>query len=211
VTVGLILAGGRSRRFGAVDKAEANLCGISLAEWARQRAAPQVDLLMVSTNAPVPPRAFTGMAVIGDAVPGFRGPLAGILAGLEWLAARPGHGRWLVSFSVDSPFFPLDLVVTLAAEVRSDDGPVPVLAASGGRVHPVFGLWPVTLAPVLNGYLLDQEQSAVMPFARRVGALEVAFPDRPYDPFFNINRPDDLDRAADLCRRFGLAAVAQRS
>lgn len=201
--VGMILAGGRSQRFGVADKAEASLGGVPLAQWVRSRAEPQVDELIVNANGPVESPVLSGLPVVADPIPGFRGPLAGILAGLEWLSARRGGKRWLASFPVDTPFFPLDLVARLCAQVQQDD--LPVVAASKGRTHPAFGLWPVSLVPALRHYLMREARSAVVAFAHATGAAEVAFPAEPYDPFFNINRPEDLEAAMVLCRRFGLS------
>jgi molybdopterin-guanine dinucleotide biosynthesis protein A len=189
---GLILAGGRSHRFES-DKAHAVLAGQTLAEHVVTRARGQVDRLIISTNAPSPPVVFEAYPRLVDVMEGFRGPLAGILTGLEWVADNEPDCLSLLTFSVDAPFFPADLVARLLDVNRKQA--VPVIAASGGRAHPVFGLWPVSLGPALRKFLHENERGAVMEFFQASNGCEVTFPDLPYDPFFNINYQSDMARA----------------
>lgn len=196
---GLILAGGRSRRFES-DKVRAVLAGRALAEHAVTRARNQVERLIISTNDPSPPAIFGAYPRLADVIGGFRGPLAGILTGLEWVADNDPDCSWLMTFSVDTPFFPEDFVARLSEGNRKQT--VPVIAASGGRVHPVFGLWPVSLGPALRKFLQENEKGAVMDFFRASSGREVPFSDVPYDPFFNINYQYDIARAHEVLKQF---------
>src|SRR5690606_3731160 len=122
-----------------------------------------------------------------DDLPGHAGPLAGILAGLEWAAAEHPAADRLASFAGDTPFFPSDLVARLAAK------PGAACAASGGRLHPVFGLWPVAARLRLRRALAIEGLRRVEDWARAVAAERVEFAGGDGgDPFFNVNRPDDL-------------------
>ena len=191
--LGLILAGGGSRRFGT-DKATALLAGVSLIERVAERAAPQVDTLLINRNDDWPPDTPLPYPILRDAIPG-EGPLSGIVAGLHYGAAR-GFSH-LATFSCDTPFFPRDCVARLLA--ASVDDRATVCVASGGRaLHPTFALVHANGAPAVIAAFASGIRS-LHEAARVVGALEVQFPsssDAPDgDGFFNINAPIDMDRA----------------
>lgn len=193
---GVILAGGRGRRMGGCDKALLPLGGIALAERARRQLAPQVMALAINTSSAVPDTSL-GLPVVADTLPGHQGPLAGILAAMLWARSQTGCNR-LVTVSCDTPFFPTDLVARLDA-ARSDKTPI-ALAASPGRTHPVFGLWPLDLADTLRHHLETSENRSVMRFAETIGWTGVEFQPmvmngRTVDPFFNINTPAELAEA----------------
>lgn len=188
-TAGIILAGGRSSRMGGAEKSLATLGGRPLIAHAIDRLRPQVSWLALNANGD--PRRFgdLGLPVLADGIPDFPGPLAGILAGMRWAAV---HGcETVASVAVDTPFFPTDLVARLSA-ARAHPSNGPALAASGGRLHPVFGLWPVALADDLDAFLRKGETFRVGEFARRCACIAVPFDEGPADPFFNVNRLEDL-------------------
>ncbi len=191
---GVILAGGRASRFGGA-KALRLLGGKSLIGHAISRARPQVITLALSANGdPAPLRGF-GLPILADSVPGFAGPLAGILAGMDW-AAGAGFDT-LASFACDAPFFPLDLAARLA-EARDREGAAIAFATSGGRAHPVFALWPVNLREELRRALTVEGARKVDAWAARYRLATVPFASGPFDPFFNINTPEDLALAETL-------------
>ena len=129
---------------------------------------------------------------MADALPGFAGPLAGILAALDWTRVHAPDCRWLVSVPVDAPLFPADLVARLAAAVAAGEGDL-ACAASGGRHHPVFGLWPLALTEELRRAVVVEGVSKIDAWTGRYRLAEVEWPDRPLDPFLNINTPEDLE------------------
>jgi molybdopterin-guanine dinucleotide biosynthesis protein A len=193
---GVILAGGLSRRLGGGNKCLLPLAGRPILAHVIARAAPQVSVLALNANGESGRFAGFGLPVIADDVPGFPGPLAGILAGLDW-AAGEGLG-WVAGFPADCPFFPAGLVADLAAALVREGGEI-ACAVRAGRVQPLFGLWPVTLR-----HALRRDLAAGL---RRVEAwtggyrvAQAAYPAGPADPFFNINTPDDLARAEALSR-----------
>jgi molybdopterin-guanine dinucleotide biosynthesis protein A len=190
---GIVLAGGRARRLGG-DKALRVLAGEPLLDRITARARPQVAALALSANGD--PQLFRrfGLPILPDPVPDFPGPLAGILAGMAWAAAA--GIPTLASFACDAPFFPLDLVARLV-EARTDQGMV-ACAASGGRRHPVFAVWPVSLEAALRRALTVDGVRRVDAWARAQGLVTVPFPDAPQDPFFNINTAGDLAAAETL-------------
>jgi molybdopterin-guanine dinucleotide biosynthesis protein A len=129
--------------------------------------------------------------VIADTVPGFAGPLAGVLAGLEYLQAHRRGARWLASFACDCPWFPRDLVQRLQHQADSDRSEVAV-ARSAGRLHPVFALWSCDLAGPLHDALTRQQIRGAGEFLRMRRHVAVDWPATPFDPFFNINTPAEL-------------------
>jgi molybdopterin-guanine dinucleotide biosynthesis protein A len=199
--IGVVLAGGESTRFGSA-KAMARLGGRTLIEHVVARATPQVDRLIISANAEIAVNAVAKLPILRDDIGPSRGPLAGVLTAMTWTARSLPNIRWLASFAVDSPFFPLDLVARLRD--AAGDMELPAVASSGGRVHPTFGLWPLSLRPGLQRYLLGSGNGSAMNFARMVEAREVVFSIDPFDPFLNINYRDDLVAAAELARESGV-------
>ncbi|MBB2794521.1 UNVERIFIED_ORG: molybdopterin-guanine dinucleotide biosynthesis protein A [Rhizobium pisi] len=188
---GVVLAGGRSQRMGR-DKASVMLGAESLLRHVLSRLSPQVSSIAVNADA-----AEEDVPVIPDRISGKAGPMAGIHAAMTHATAIPSVTH-VVTVSVDCPFFPSDLVARLAAAVERPSQIA--IAASEGRSHPVFGLWPVTLAADLESWIATDEKRRVRDFLLRHDVTEVAFPLHPtraslLDPFFNINTPDDLVEA----------------
>jgi molybdopterin-guanine dinucleotide biosynthesis protein A len=195
--VGLLLAGGQSRRMGGGDKALRLLGGIPLLERVIERLRPQVDALVLNANGDPARFARFALPVAADSVPGFAGPLVGVLAGLDWAALQRPDCPYVVSVATDAPFLPVDLVARLA-EGLDEAGADLSCAASGGRSHPVFGLWPVSLREDLRRAVSEEGIRKVDLWTSRHGLATVTFADEPVDPFFNTNRPEDLETAAAL-------------
>ena len=195
--VGLLLAGGQSRRMGGGDKALRMLGGITLLERVIERLRPQVDALLLNANGDPSRFARFALPVVPDSIPGFAGPLAGVLAGLDWAAAQGPDYPYIVSVATDAPFLPDDLVMRLTNGLM-EAGADLACAASGGRVHPVFGLWPVRLREDLRRAMVEEEIHKVDLWTGRHRLMTVPFADIPVDPFFNANRPEDFDDAAAL-------------
>jgi molybdenum cofactor guanylyltransferase len=196
-TVGLLLAGGQSRRMGGGDKALRLLGGISLLERVIERLRPQVEALVLNANGDPLRFAWVGLPVVADSVPGFAGPLAGVLAGLDWAATHYPDCGYVASVATDAPFFPRDLVERLAQGLGKAHTDL-ACAASGGRAHPVFGLWPVALRENLRRAVVGEGVRKVDEWTGRFKLATVSFADQPIDPFFNANRPEDLTAAAEL-------------
>jgi len=197
--VGLLLAGGQSRRMGGGDKTLRLLGGIPLLERVIERLRPQIDALVLNANGDPARFARCALPVVPDSVPGFAGPLAGVLAGLDRAATHRSDCHYVVSVATDAPFLPADLVVRLA-EGLDEAGADLSCAASGGRSHPVFGLWPVRLRDDLRGALVDQGIRKVDLWTARHKLATVPFSDQPVDPFFNANRPEDFAAAEALLK-----------
>ena len=190
----MILAGGLSRRMGGGDKALMTLGDQPMLAWVIGRVQPQVAALAINANGDTSRFSRFGLPVVADGVEGFPGPLAGVLAGLDWAAADVPGATHVASFACDAPFVPADLVARLAQAV-ADQGVDLACAASGGRDHPVVGLWPVRLRHALRDALRTEGVRKVDLWTARYRLARVAFPDRPVDPFFNVNRPEDLGQA----------------
>jgi molybdenum cofactor guanylyltransferase len=198
--VGLLLAGGQSRRMGGGDKALRPFGGGTLLDRVITRLRPQVDALVLNANGDPTRFARFGLPVVSDSVPGFAGPLAGVLAGLDWAASQRPDCPFIVSVATDAPFLPTDLVARLAEGLAAAGADL-ACAASGGRAHPVFGLWPVRLREDLRRAVVDEAVRKVDLWTGRHRLVTVPFPDTPVDPFFNANRPEDFEAAATLLER----------
>lgn len=186
---GTILAGGQSSRMGT-DKALAALAGQTLLAHVIARFSPQVEALALSANGDPARFAAFGLPVLPDT--GSHGPLSGVLAALLW--AEPQGATAVVTVPVDGPFLPPDLVPRLC--LAAEPGQGPALAASSNGWHPTFGLWPVTLAAPLAGFLASGAKARVRDFATAHGVRIADFPDDL--AFANANTPDDLTRLAAL-------------
>ncbi|WP_299958355.1 molybdenum cofactor guanylyltransferase MobA [uncultured Roseobacter sp.] len=197
--LGVILAGGQATRMGGGDKGLLHLGGQSLLTRVIDRLEPQVAELALNANGD--PSRFDGyrLPVLPDSIEGFAGPLAGVLAGLDW-AAKQG-AETIVTAAADTPFFPADLVPQLLLASDGMEHPL-VLSATPdparGRVrHPTFGLWPVALRDDLRAALQDGLRKVVLWTDAHQGR-EALFPVTTFDPFFNVNTPEDLARAEAL-------------
>jgi molybdopterin-guanine dinucleotide biosynthesis protein A len=195
--VGVLLAGGRSERMGGADKSLIDLGGKPLIAHAAGRLRPQVDRLVVNANGDAARFAFLELLVVPDADGGYSGPLAGILAGMDWALANAPSARWIATVAVDTPFIPSDLVATLHA--ASGDAATIRLAASNGRTHQVIGFWSTAIRDDLSAWLQSGPSNAVRDFLATQPHTAVDFDTRAgLEPFFNINTPDDLARARGM-------------
>ena len=195
--VGLLLAGGQSRRMGGGDKALRLIGGVSLLERVIERMRPQVETLVLNANGDPARFASFGLPVVPDSVPDYAGPLAGVLAGLDWTAEHRTDCTYVVSVATDAPFLPKDLVSQLVRGMENSGADL-ACAASGGQPHPVIGLWPVRLREDLRHAIVDQTVRKVDVWTARHRLATVPFAGEPIDPFFNANRPEDLATAAAL-------------
>jgi molybdopterin-guanine dinucleotide biosynthesis protein A len=197
--VGLLLAGGQSRRMGGGDKTLRILGGIPLLDRVIERLRPQVDALVLNANGDPGRFASYALPVVADSVSGFAGPLAGVLAGLDWAASLRPDCPYIVSVATDAPFLPTDLVTRLADGLDAAHADL-ACAASGGRAHPVFGMWPVRLREDLRHAVVAEGIRKVDLWTERHKLATVSFAEQPVDPFFNANRPEDFETAAALLR-----------
>ncbi|MFL4996941.1 MAG: molybdenum cofactor guanylyltransferase MobA [Microvirga sp.] len=199
-TLGVILAGGLSRRMGGGNKSLLVFEGITLLEHVARRLAPQCESVIINANSTLPRFKNMPFPVVPDSIAGSLGPLAGILTALEWTAThRPGI-EWIASIPGDTPFIPLDLVPQLH-EARHEARRPLACASSGSQVHFAVGLWPVSLRQDLRQALLENGMRSVSDWAGLHGYAEASWPVEPVDPFFNINTPDDWAEAKVLAQR----------
>ena len=193
-TLGLVLAGGLARRMGGGDKALLRIGGASILERVLERLGPQCSGIILNANGDPRRFAATGLPVVPDDVPGFAGPLAGILAGLDWAAAHAPGIAFVGSVPGDCPFLPRDLMERLHAARAKADVPL-ACAKSGEWRHPVVGLWPVVLRDDLRHALVVEDLRKIDIWTARHGVGLAEWPDQPVDPFFNVNTPEDAARA----------------
>src|SRR5882672_1901866 len=192
--LGLILAGGLARRMGGGDKARIRIGGVTILGRVIACLAPQCSAIIINANGDLGRFADTGLPVVPDSVPDFAGPLAGVLAGLDWAAAHAPDVADLVSVPRDCPFLPVDLVERLETARKAAKQPL-ACARSGDWRHPVVGLWPVRLRDDLRKALIDEGLHKIEAWTARHGIAIAEWPDAPVDPFFNINTPEDVAAA----------------
>jgi molybdenum cofactor guanylyltransferase len=199
---GVLLAGGLARRMGGGDKPMRQIGGRSILERVIARLTPQCGELILNANGDPARFAGFGLPVVPDSVAGFPGPLAGILAALDWAAAhRPGVSM-VLSAAADCPFLPRDLVGRLHQALLNEDAQLAV-AASGGQSHPVIGLWRVALRDELRHALVQDNIRRVDRWTARYKLATVAWPTAPLDPFFNANTMEDIAEAERLAELDG--------
>lgn len=199
-TLGALLAGGLARRMGGGDKPMRSIGGRPILERVIERIAPQCDGLILNANGDPARFAAFGLPVVADTVTGFAGPLAGILAALDWAAAhRPGI-EWILSVATDCPFLPHDLVRQLQQARIADNADIAV-AASGGQTHHVVALWNVGLRDAMRRALVMEDIRSVGRWAARYKTVTVEWPTAPLDPFFNANTVEDIAEAEGLAAR----------
>jgi molybdopterin-guanine dinucleotide biosynthesis protein A len=196
-TLGLVLAGGLARRMGGGDKARITIGGKTILQRVLDCVKPQCSRVIINANGDPGRFADTTLPVVGDSVPNFAGPLAGILAGLDWAAANAPSCEWLLSVPGDCPFLPADLVARLHKARTAADVPL-ACARSGEWRHPVVGLWPVRLRDDLRHALTSEGLHKIELWTARHGVAIADWPDTPVDPFFNVNTPEDAARAQAL-------------
>ncbi|MGI9355846.1 MAG: molybdenum cofactor guanylyltransferase MobA [Rhizobiaceae bacterium] len=190
----VVLAGGQSRRMGGTEKSLMKLCGGSPLELILQTLDPQVEAVAINANGDPERFSFAGLPVIADSVPDFVGPLAGVLAGMRWAAEQ--NMTHVLTAAADTPFLPSDVASRLSAALSSDTSIA--MASSADRIHPVCGVWPVSLADDLEHFLVDEDKRKILEFAKRYDLLDVKFSTKHGDPFFNINTPKDFAKAKRL-------------
>jgi molybdopterin-guanine dinucleotide biosynthesis protein A len=192
--LGLVLAGGLARRMGGGDKARIRIGGTTILERVLARMKPQCASLILNANGDPARFGDSGLTVVPDSVPDFAGPLAGILAGLDWAATHRPEIVDVASVPGDCPFLPSDLVERLSA-ARAAAGTPLACARSGDWRHPVVGLWPVALRADLRHALVVEDLHKIEIWTRRHGIAVADWPVAPIDPFFNVNTPEDAAAA----------------
>ncbi|HYP10799.1 MAG TPA: molybdenum cofactor guanylyltransferase MobA [Xanthobacteraceae bacterium] len=204
-TLGLVLAGGLARRMGGGDKARIAIGGTTILHRVITCLAPQCDSLLINANGDPKRFADTKLLVVADSVPGFAGPLAGILAGLDWAALHLPQCEWLASVPGDCPFLPNDLIPRLHAARLASGAPL-ACARSGEWRHPVVGLWPLVLRGDLRRALVAEGLRKIEIWTARHGVAIADWPAEPVDPFFNVNTPEDAALAQTLAAKYPDAA-----
>jgi len=196
-TFGLVLAGGLARRMGGGDKALIRIGDKTILQRVLDRLAPACAGVVLNANGDPTRFAAFGLPVVADDVAGFAGPLAGILAGLDWMAAHAPGIAWLASAPGDCPFLPHDLVARLHTARLAAQKPL-ACAQSGDWRHPVVGLWPVALREDLRHALVAENLRKIEVWTARHGVALAEWPTTPVDPFFNVNTPEDVAAATRL-------------
>ena len=201
-TPGVLLAGGLARRMGGGDKPMREICGRTILSRVIARLTPQCDGLILNANGDPSRFASFALPVIPDGVADFPGPLAGILAALDWAATNRPEVSWVLSAAADCPFLPRDLVARLH-RARADENAQLAVAASDGQSHPVIGLWSVGLREELRHALVVEDVRKIDRWTARYRLATVTWPAEPLDPFFNANTADDIAAAERLAELDG--------
>jgi molybdenum cofactor guanylyltransferase len=189
---------------GGGDKGLLELAGRPMLRHVIDRLAPQTHQIIINANGDAGRFAPFGLPVVPDTIAGFVGPLAGVLAGMRWVAANAPASRFIVTAPGDAPLLPLDLVMRLMRAHNERTGAI-ALAQSGGELHPVIGLWPVSLAQDLEDHLRLGVRK-VLDWTERHGTIPVPFPcvhicGLSIDPFFNANTPQELGELRAMLTR----------
>jgi len=200
-TLGLVLAGGLARRMGGGDKTLQEIGGVPILARVLSRFRPQCREVILNANGDPARFARFDLPVVADEVPDFAGPLAGILAGLDRAAGQAPDVAWMASVPGDCPFLPRDLVARLHA-ARLEAGAPLACAKSGDWRHPIAALWSVGLRGDLRRALHEEGLHKIEIWTARYGVVLAEWPDRPVDPFFNVNRPEDMAEAERVAAQY---------
>ncbi|MGB7336969.1 MAG: molybdenum cofactor guanylyltransferase MobA [Salaquimonas sp.] len=208
--IGVVLAGGLSRRMEGPEKALMDLHGKPLLQRVCERLETQLPKVILNANGDPSRFSFMPNPVQADVIEGYAGPLAGLLSAMKWAKHNAPDATRIITVAADTPFFPADLVnrfceTTENASKDQQDQTI-CLAYSDGNRHPVFGSWPISLFEPLKHFLVDENNRKVMLFAQRYNLKKVEFElfdieDESIDPFFNINTPEDFNAAEKLLKR----------
>jgi molybdopterin-guanine dinucleotide biosynthesis protein A len=186
---------------GGGDKARIRIGGATILERVLACLMPQCNQVVINANGDPARFADTGLIVVADSVPDFAGPLAGILAGLDWTAKNAPNIEWLASAPGDCPFLPKNLLARLHEARLAVDAPL-ACARTGDWRHPVVALWPVRLREDLRHALVSEGLHKIELWTARHGIGIADWPDTPIDPFFNVNTPEDAARAEDIAAQY---------
>lgn len=193
--LGVILAGGLSRRMEGPEKSLLKLGDDTLVSHVANQLKQQTSEIILNANGDASRFSQLRLEIQPDTVEGFVGPLAGVLAGMRW-AGKNSDATHLITAAADTPFFPQNYVTEMLSQQQDQNAEI-ALASSNGRRHPTFGLWPVKLADALEQFLVDEGNRKVMLFVERYKNCKVDFDilKNDLDPFFNVNTPDDMKTA----------------
>lgn len=195
--IGLVLAGGLAQRMGGHDKASLRIGEGTILDRVLACLRPQCAAVLINANGDPARFAASGCTIVPDTVGDHLGPLAGLLAGMDWIATHQSQAETVLSVSGDCPFLPGDLAARLDEARRTAHAPI-AHAQSGEWRHPTIGLWPVALRHDLRHTLEQENLRKVEVWAARHGVALAHWADRPRDPFFNVNTPEDLEIARQL-------------
>jgi molybdopterin-guanine dinucleotide biosynthesis protein A len=196
-----VLAGGLARRMGGGDKARIAIGGVTILQRVLACLKPQCTRVVINANGDPARFADTKLPVVADSVPDFAGPLAGILAGLDWAALHLPECEWVASVPGDCPFLPNDLIARLHA-ARVGAGAPLACARSGEWRHPVVGLWPLALRDDLRHAIAAEGLRKIEIWTARHGVAIADWPAEPVDPFFNVNTSEDAAQAQALAAKY---------
>ena len=195
--IGSILTGGKSSRMGGGLKGFKKFNNQSIFDRVYHRSKNQVSNLIINSNIVTDDFDKYNLPVFSDVIKGYLGPLAGIHASINWTRINYPESEWIVTFASDTPFFPKQLVKTMYAKAKKNNKKI-VLARSFKRNHPIFGLWHTSLEKDLADCILKKNIRKIEEWAKDYNYKNINFENNKYDPFFNINRPDDLIKAQKI-------------
>jgi molybdopterin-guanine dinucleotide biosynthesis protein A len=193
----VILAGGLARRMGGGDKPLKTIRGKTILDRVIDCVRPQTSAITLNANGDPQRFAQWSLPVVADSIEGFAGPLAGVLAGMDWAAEHAPEAEFVLSVAADCPFLPNDLAVKLESAREAASADICV-AHSGGQAHPVIALWRVALRDELRHALVEENMRKIDRWTARYRMASVEWPSEPVDPFFNANTPEDIAEAERL-------------
>jgi len=189
--VGVILAGGLARRMGGGDKSMLKLGGRRILDYVIESAQNQLHTVIINANGDPQRFAEFNLPIQADIVPDFAGPLAGVVSAMAWVKQNKPAATHVITLAADTPFFPDDYVARML-ELMALKQQRLACASYQGRTQPVFGLWPVDLFDDLYKALVEDDMRKVDRFTAPYGVADVAFDELADNPFFNVNKPEDL-------------------
>ena len=191
--LGVILAGGLSRRMGNINKSLVKINNKTLLETTYNLVKKQLNNVIINSNLNLKKEINLNLEIIPDKIPGYLGPLSGIFSTMKWAKENLPKCKWIASFPVDSIFFPDNFIQIMVNKIKNETQIV--CAKSNGRTHPVFALWSLELINDLEIALIKEGVRKIDEWTNRYNLEIVDFENNKIDPFFNINPKKDLELA----------------
>jgi len=198
--LGVILAGGKSKRFGK-DKSLVFLDNKTLLEHTLEKIESIFsEILIVSNNNNIQYEK-KNIWITKDCIEGHLGPLAGVLTAMKWIKKLNKNYQWLATFPCDTPFFDTKLVQELKKQVNQKKHLLYFLNSNKKR-HNIFGFWSIELINTLEEDIIKNNYRKVEDWANKIGVKNINIKFSKFDPFFNINSTEDLEEAKKILKLF---------
>mgnify|MGYP001246345703 CR=1 FL=1 len=198
--IGVILAGGKSKRFGT-DKSTIKLGNKTLIEHTISKIEKDFSEILIVVKDQVFQVEKKNIFFIEDYIKGHLGPLVGVLSAMKWIKKNNKQYQWIATFPCDTPFFDTSIIEKYKSNINSNESLLYFIKSNQKR-HNIFGLWSVKLMDILENDLVNNNFRKVEEWADKIGVKMIDIKSDKFDNFFNINTKTDLEEAKKLLEEY---------